>query len=926
MKKSVLALLILFCFYQQIHAQQKYRISGSIINKTDQEPIIQAGVRLLQLSDSTFVSGTVTNYDGNFAITALPGNYIINISYLGFQPLYKKIEIVDKDISLGTLSLTEDGVLLNEAVVIAKAPEISVKGDTVEYNADSYKVQETAVLEDLIKKMPGAEVGTDGKITINGKEVKKILVDGEEFFSDDPKVASKNLPAAMVNKVQVLDRKSDMAQMTGFDDGNEETVINLTVKKGMKEGVFGNTYAGAGSHNRFEANAMVNYMKDKNQFTVIAGSNNTNNAGFSDFSTSSFSGMRPPRGLSFGGNNGITKATNGGFNFAINTNNQFKWGGNVNYGHTNNDVQTDSYTQNYISEQAGGDQYENKTNRGLNISNNVNANLKFEWNPDSLTKVIFRPSIQHNKNTNSQYSNYLTTHINANDSINWGTSDYFSDGNSISMNGTLDISRQLSKKGRVLSFRLTGGYNNLDNDGINKSSTFFSDLNTKSELIDQTFTQKNKGHNWGGYLSYVEPLKNNNFLQLTYRYNKTYSETNKISYNNDGANSYTIIDTAATRKLENNFINQQIELNFKSVRAKYEYTLGIAMQPSNSDSWTISPDTAYKTQNNVVNFSPVAQFIYRWDKRKNLRIRYKGVTTQATTTQLSSVPDLSDPLNITYGNPDLKPTFSNTMRFEYRDFNPEQSSVFLIFSNINYITNDIVNYSFVDEQGKRESTYRNVNGNWNVDARIIFNKPLTNKKISVNSMSYGKYASNNGYINAVKNSTYNITFQESIGLEYRSDLFDAGVRGNFKYVNTKNSLPGQIDRSIYNYGGNVNATVYLPLNFTLETDMNYSANSGYSEGFKQNEWLWNASIAKQIFKAKNGTIRLKIYDILQQRNNVSQTTTTEYLKETITNTIGSYFMIHFVYKFQMFKGGAKQSDMGNMRGFGGPPGGSPRAM
>ena len=930
MKKTVPLFFFLWCFTIISFGQQKYKISGTVKDYSTKEAIQQASIRILQSKDSSFVGGTVTNADGAFMTSAISGNYILNISFLGYKNTYRDIRIADKDISIGDIYLSDDGILLSEAVVTAKAPEISVKGDTVEYNADSYKVQESAVVEDLLKKMPGAEVGTDGKITINGKEVKKILVDGEEFFSDDPKVASKNLPAAMVDKLQVLDRKSDMAQMTGFDDGNEETVINLTVKKGMKEGVFGNAYAGAGNHGRYETNGMVNYMKDKNQFTVIAGSNNTNNAGFSDFSTNSFSGMRPPRGLSFGGSNGVTKATNGGFNFAINTSDKFKWGGNVNYGHTNNDVKTDTYTQNYISEGSGGDQYENKKNRGTNISDNFSADFRFEWKPDSVTKIIFRPNIRYGKNSTSQVSDYLTTHLDVNDSINWGMSDYYSNGNSTTLSGNLEISRELGKKGRVLSFRLMGGYNNLDNDGYNKSSTFFKNADTKNELIDQIFDQKNKGHNWGGYVSYVEPLKNNNFLQLTYQYKKTYSETDKTSYNNDGFDNYTLIDTAATRKLENNFINQQIELNFKSVREKYDYTVGVALQPSNSENWTFSPDTAYKTTNNVLNFSPVARFTYKWDKRRNLRIRYKGTTSQPSTTQLSSVPDLSDPLNITYGNPNLKPTFANNFRIEYREFNPEKASAFLVFGGFTFTTNDIVNYSSVDQQGKRESTYRNINGNWSADARIIFNRPLNNKKFSVNSMTYGQYATNNGYINAVKNTTNNTTLQESLGLEYRSDLFDAGVRGNFKYVNTKNSLPGQVDRSIYNYGGNVNATVYLPLDFTIETDMNYSANSGYSDGFKQNEWLWNASLSKQIFKAKNGTIRFKIYDILQQRSNISQTSSTEYLRETITNTLGSYFMVHFVYRFQIFKGGAKQGDIdmfkGPRTGHPGPPPGGGRPI
>jgi hypothetical protein len=922
MKRIIFAITVSIFFILPVLAQQKVQITGIVLDKSTREAIEQASVRVFNAKDSSYVAGTATNMNGKFSVSANPGRYILNISYLGYKNSYVNVNTTKGAASVGEILLSDDGILLNEAVVTAKAAEIAVKGDTIEYNADSYKVQESAVVEDILKKMPGAEVDSNGKITINGKEVKKILVDGKEFFSDDPKVASKNLPAAMVDKLQVLDRKSDMSQMTGFDDGEDETVINLTVKKGMKQGLFGNAYAGMGNHGRYEANAMINYMQNENQFTVLGGSNNTNNAGFSDFATNSFGGFRPPRGLVFGGNNGITKSSNGGFNFALNPSQKFKWGGNIRYGNTNNDVTTDSYTQNYISSDKGGDQYETKKSWGNNNSDNVGTNLRFEWRPDSSTTIIFKPNLQYNKNSNSQRSNYLTTHLEANDSINWGKSDYYSHGDGTSLSGELEVSRQLGKKGRVLSFSLAGGFNNLTNDGYNRSETYFSDPNTNDQLIDQIFKQKNKGHNWSGYVSYVEPISHNNFLQLTYSYKKNYSETDKITYNNDGSDNYSILDTASTKRLENNFINQQIELNFKSVRAKYNYTIGLALQPSNSDSWTISPDTAYKTTNKVLNFAPVAQFNYMWDKRTNLRLDYKGTTSQPSTTQLSSVPDLSDPLNITYGNPDLKPTFDNRFRIRFRKFNPEQASAFMLFGGFNFTMNDIVNYSIVDEQGKRESSYKNVNGNWGANLRMIINRPLRNKKFSVNSMTFGSYSQSNGFINGDKNTSKNFNFAESMGLEYRSDLFDFGLRGNFRYTNTGNSLAGQENRSIYNYGGNINTTVYLPYNFTLETDMNYAANSGYSNGFKQNEWLWNASLSKQIFKAKNGTIRFKIYDILQQRSNISQASSAQYLRETITNTIDSYFMVHFVYRFQIFKGGAKQGDMNTGgRGFRGGPGG-----
>lgn len=919
--KASLFLIFLSLFTASLTAQEKTTISGSVYDNSTKEEIEQASVRILNAKDSSYVNGVVTDEAGKFRIQLNRGQYIVHVTYLGYASAFVNVNANKESVALGKINLKDDGILLSEAVITAKAIEIQVKGDTVEYNADSYKVQESAVVEDLLKKMPGVEIDADGKITINGKEIKKILVDGKEFFSDDPKVASKNLPASMINKLQVLDRKSDMSLMTGFDDGNEETVINLTVKPGMKEGMFGNAYAGYGNKDRYEVNGMASYMRNNNQFTVLGGSNNTNNAGFSDFASSSFGGNRPPRGLNFGNKNGLMTSSNGGFNFATETTPTFKWGGDIRYGNTDNDVQSNSYTQNLLTDSISKervDQFENKTSWGRNKSDNLGLNLRFEWDVDSLTKVIFTPNIQYNKNKNWQNSDYLTTLANPNDSINWGNSEYYMDGSGIKLNGNLDISRQLGKKGRVLSVGLSGGLNDSDSKGINFSETYYKDTNKKDELLDQIINQDETGYNWRGFVSYVEPIGKNNFLQFTYNYRKNHSESDKKTYKNDGVMT---IDTTYTKLLKNDFTNQEISLNFKAVREKYNYTVGLGIQPSSSKSITSRVDTANLVKTNVVNFSPTAQFNYIWDRSSNLRIDYNGTTNQPTTTQLSDVPDVTNATNVVIGNPNLKPSFENRLSIRFRKFNAEKGSAIMLFSRFTYTMDDIVNVSTVNQSGDRVTTYDNVSGNMSGNARFIINTPLRNKKFSINSMSFASYNRIKGVTNSMENISNTLRLQESLGLEYRSDIFDAGLRTNFTYNNIKNtSRDGQED---FSYGGNFNTTVYLPYNFTLESDINYANSSGYSSGFDQAEWLWNASLSKQIFKAKNGTIRFKIYDILQDKKNITRSSTAEYIRDVSTNTLTSYFMVHFIYKFQLFKGGVKQGDMeegmgrGNRGGYGG---------
>lgn len=938
MKKILLAFAMAICILLPLASQNNIRITGTVLDKTDNSPIEQASIRVLKEKDSTYVTGLATDVAGKFLININPGKYIISTSYLGYKENFTHVDASKKSVVMNNILLSADGIMLNEAVVTAKAVEIAIKGDTVEYNADSYKVQQSAVVEDLLKKMPGAEVDSEGKITINGKEITKILVDGKEFFSSDPKMASKNLPASMVDKLQVLDRKSDMSQMTGFDDGEEETVINLTVKKGMKQGLFGTATGGMGSKDRYGVSGIVNYMLNDNQITFIGGSNNTNNEGFSDNTGGSFRGIRSG-GLSFGGNNGITKSSNGGFNFAISSSPKLKWGGNIRYGNTNNDVESSKYSEEYNLDDPKGNQFNESKNWGNNKSNNFSADLRFEWTPDSLTKIIFTPNIQLGNNTSNQYGNNLVRY--ATDTLNWGNSSSFTDGDTHSTSARLQISRELGKKGRVLSLSLTGGFNDLKNDEMLWSKTNYKTTSGDSiQVIDRKSRQENNGYNWRAYASYVEPIGRNNFIQLNYSYRKNYSESDKKGFNLDEYDQYTVVDTTATRKLENDFINQEIGVNFKSVRTKYNYTLGVAVQPSSSKSWTTTTSRESYVSNNVVNFSPVAQFNYLWSKRHNLRLDYNGSTNQPTTTQLSDVRDESNPVNITYGNPNLKPAFSNQFRIRFQNFNPEKSSALMFFGGFTFSTNDIVQKTYNLDAGKKETTYDNINGNWNSQMRVIYNTPLRNKKFSINSMSFARFTNDNGYINGTKNTAKTLGLGESLGLRFRTDMLthittngslEVSLRGNINYSNTTNTLEGQQDQRILRYGGTFSTIAFLPYGIMIDSDITYSANNSSQSVYKLNEWMWNATVSKDFpitLKKKsygNGTVKLSFYDILQQRTNISQSANTRGYTETVTSTLPAYFMASFVYKFQLFKGGAKVSEMNygdDQRGPGGrPPGG-----
>ena len=928
-----LLMLLMILFSPMAFAQQSgVNVTGSVVEQGSDTPIEQATVRLLNVKDSAMVRGVVSARNGSFTLKNVKkGSYLLHITFIGYDPLYQPLQITGKKnpVNVGKLELSDGAIELGEAVVIGKAPEVTVRNDTVEYNADSYKVTEGSVLEDLLKKMPGVEVDSEGKITVNGKEVKKVMVDGKEFFSDDPKVASKNLPAKMIDKLQVLDKKSDMAQMTGFDDGEEETVINLTVKPGMKQGWFGNAYGGYGSKDRYEGNAMVNRFVNNDQITFMGGANNTNNMGFSDLASTMFSGMGGGGGRrgGFGAGSGITSSGNAGLNFSK----EFKpdkltLGGNTRYSHSDNDARSKSDRQNILPGDSSS--YDNSEAMSRTKSDNFGVDFRLEWKPDTMTQLIFRPSFSLSHSMNDNFSD-ATTLDNERDTVNTNKSSNYSESNGYNLNASIDFSRKLNNKGRVFSATLSGGNSDSYSDGMNRSDiVYFNQTDAlKNSIIDQRSRYDNKGFNYRAYVSWVEPIGHNNFIQATYSISQRKQEALKNVYNQDADGIYNVLDSAYSQSYRNNFISQRASLSFKSQREKFNYTIGLNLDPSYSSSENFVGDTTLsKITRKVVNLSPMAQFNYMFDKRTNLRIMYNGRTSQPSMTQLQPVADISDPTNITIGNPDLNPRYTNNVFIRFQQFTPEKQRAFMIMANGSYIINDIVSYtSYNQETGVKTTTYKNVNGNYSGNVRMMLNTPLKNKKFSINSMTMASFANSNGYINEEKNTNLNLILSERGGIDFRSSYLDLGVNGNIRYNATSNSLQKENNQNTFNYGAGGYTTIYLPLNFKIESDVNWSTNSGYGDGFKQNEVLWNASASKSFLKNNQGTLRFKIYDILQQRSNISRSVTASYIQDSEYNTLGSYFMVHFIYRFSIFKGGASASDVktpgrsGRGRGPMGPP-------
>lgn len=922
--KKLLLISLFACLVIQLDAQDRTTtITGKVLDEKTGEGIELAGIRLLNAKDSAYIAGTATDKDGRFNLSAKPANYILQVSFIGYTT--RNIDIdARRNVSLDEILMSEDGILLNAAIVEALAPEIIVKGDTVEYNADSYKVQESAVLEDLIKKIPGAEIGENGKITINGKDISKILVDGKEFFSDDPKTASQNLPAKMVEKLQVLDKKSDLAQLTGFDDGEEETVINLVVRPGMKEGIMSNVLVGAGNKDRYEGNGFLNYAKNDTRLTLLGNINNTNNENANVRSS---------------GNGGELTSKEVGFNIASEPSEKLKYDADLYYSHTDNDLITNSDKE-YIGAN-------NRFEKSITDKTTKNDNLRFrgrmEWSPDSLTKVIFRPRLTYS--TNDVYTIDNTSLTNPNNSRN----DYVSQENSTSksktfnLNGSLLLNRKLNDRGRSFTVELSGGNNNGDTDGDTYSHQDYVNIPDSAYIQDQISKQKNDSYNWRVRVSYLEPIWMNadktrlNLLEVAYNIRGNHSETDRKTFDYDDATEdYTDVFINGTRNTINDFVNQNISVSFQSRSPKINYTIGVGLEPSRMKTTIRQPATDEKVigPKNYLNFAPRLEFNYMWDKRHNLRIRYNGRADAPSTNQLFDGIISQNGQNITLGNPNLRPNFTHGLNIRYQKSIPGSSASIMAFGRFNYIMDEVVSIVRWNEDNSRTTTYENIDGNMNGSFRLTYNTPLRNKKFSINTSTYGNYSKNNTYItyenaDPVKNTADVFRIGENLRLKFNSDDFQFNVGANIAFENTTHTIQKDQDKKIYDYGGFGDFTWYLPFDFTLESDLNYSANSGYEGGYKQNAWIWNAALSKQILKAKNATIRIKIYDILRERVSISQSSNNNSITYISRNTIGSYFMVNFIYKFNSFKGGAKASDMGPQHGprSGGPGrGGGGRPM
>ena len=945
MKKWVLGLLLMLMTASAFaQGGSRGRVSGKVIDADDKLPVMEATVQVLSLPDSTMVTGQSTNLDGRFSIHVRPGNYVLRVSFIGYTSVEKKISITNAkpNLNVGTVEMSIDAVMLDAATVVAQAPEVTAKADTLIYNTSAYRVPEGSALEELVKKLPGAEVDESGKITINGKEITKIMIDGKEFFADDPNIAMKNLPVNIIDKIQAYDKQSDMARVTGIEDGEEETVLDLTVKPGMNHGFFGNVDGAYGTEDRYSGKLLANYFRDKNQFTVIGSANNVNDNSF-------------PGGGGFRRQeNGLTAIKMAGANFAT-ENEKFKSEGSVNFNYKDADQISKQSSETFVSTENSS--FKNAMDHSRNKTTNLTADAFMEWRPDTMTTLIFRPRIRYGKtdNANSQNSytfnqdpGYSTDELFSTDDlsslvpedqiVNKVMRESLKKGDDLTLTGMMIFNRRLNNEGRNITFRGRYNYTNSSSEQFSLSNTeyFQQTPEERLETLNRYIDTPTKSSEYNVRLTYSEPIFKGGFLQFSYNFQYSRSTTDNTTFDMpddwtiDGDKTGGTFNSDLSKSATYNYYNHQAEITFRWIREKMRFNVGMSFQPQRSTLSYTQGEYQIDTVRNVFNFTPTLDFRYRFSKTSQLRIRYRGRTSQPNMIDLLPITDDTDPLNVTKGNPGLKPTFTNNLRMEYNTFNTETQRGMFSFFNFQNTMNSISNRrTYNEETGGYTTMPENINGNWNIFGIVGGNIALKNKKYTINTFTRANYQNMVSYISnnadlyaADKNTTKRLSLGERLRGTYRNDWWEVSLNGSLDYTHSRNSYQEQNNMDTYQFSYGASTNVRLPWNMTISTDISQNSRRGYTDAsMNRDELIWNAQIAQDFLKGNAATVSVQFYDILKNQSNISRTISAAMRQDTEYNAIYSYCMVHFIYRLNLF--GGKQGGQGGP-GFHGGHGPGPR--
>ncbi|MCK0130116.1 outer membrane beta-barrel protein [Flavobacteriaceae bacterium F08102] len=890
-----------------------FEISGKLIVKSDQTPVENATVYVERVKDSSLVTYTITDQEGNFTLEGKTTDNSLRFyaSYVGAQTYSKLVPIGDGLVDLKTIVMDDESSLLNEVVVISRSP-IRVKQDTLEFNVGSFKTKKDANVEDLLKRLPGVEIDLSGKITVNGKDVDKLLINGKPFFGDDPTITTRNITKDMIEKVQIMDTRTKAEAFTGQVSESDNKTINLTISKDKNKGVFGRASVAGGTDKRYELAGMVNVFDNDQRLSILGGANNTNSPGFSFGELDKMFGGSGRGG--FSGGSGITTSQNSGINYTDDFGKKVEMQADYFFSKSNSYDDNATERENILPD----DRYFTSNNSSRNSdSESHRVNMEFEIKIDSTLMVDFEPffststsSRSTSRDEESRDSNQIITNQSE------SASTILNEGNRFG--NKMSITKRLGRKGGFLSLSINQEINKTTSDNyLNSQTEIFGD--TPESLSRIQFTDgEEKANRFSTFLKFRQPIMGKIIsMDFTYNFRNDTQEDIKSTYDfNNGTNNYDLFNEALSTNFENKNIRSIPGLRFNFRNKKISANLGVSYifrTLENIDE--LRPEFSLKRNFEAVESS--ARIRYSFNPKSNLQIRYSLRNDSPSLRQLNPFVNVSNPLNTIVGNPNLEPTTSHNIRASFSNFNFQKKSGLYFQFQSNFDKNSVVSKTEIDENFVRNTTYTNVDGAYNISLGGGYNKDLKLDSVKTLKVELGLWSSINESINFSNGEKYNATnnaISPNLGLTFSwNDVME--IRPNYRISFTENKfdLPQFNSRKFARHTIGIITSTMWPKRLEWRNDLNYNYNPQIADGFQKSTWFWNSGITYSIMK-DNGLIGIKAYDLLNQNNNSERFATNNYIQDSQSTVLQRYFMFSFSWKFNSLGNGAEMNRDGRSRG------------
>ncbi|MCK8492994.1 TonB-dependent receptor [Spirosoma sp. RP8] len=936
---------------------QSGTVKGAVVDSVSRKPLLEASVSLLLARDSSLVTFAITDGEGQFVFKNIAeGQYRVLVTYVGYRGASRRVSVTKAEPvgNAGTLELLAQSQTLTEVSVQGEKAPMAVKGDTLEFNAGSFKTQPNAQVEDLLKKLPGIQVDRDGTITAQGQTVKKVLVDGKPFFGDDPKMATRNLPADIIDKVQLMDQLSEQSAFSGVDDGDRSKTINITTKKDKRKGTFGQQSLAVGpkpgDDPRYSAKATLNRFSNGQQMSILGMANNINQQGFtaqdlglgnnfggsgqgSGGNSGSGSFVRNGGGGGSGngngqvGNNAITKSWAGGMNYRNSIGKKIDLAGSYNISNTNTLTNQSSRRENVLpslgtsgtTTRTDSTFVRNQTNGSENSNTNNRVNLRLDYRLDSLTTIRVIPNLSW---LGSSYMNesQARTVNSAGRTTNTSNTNYNSTGDGFNGNNSLFLFRKFRKVGRTFSVNWNVAMNNQDNEGINKSFTqsttplstttgASSTPTTSDSLYSQTINQQNNQRTRSMTntinVSYTEPLSMRQTLEFHYNLSNNHNESNRaVTDFNETTGQYDRVNALLSNNFINTYMTNRGGLTWQTKRLKYTYALGLDGQQASLQSDNLSRET--NLNRTFTNLLPNALFTYNFAKNTTFRFNYRTRVNAPSVNQLQPVSINTNPLNIQLGNEALQPEYSHNLSFNFNRFDPTTFRNLFASINASRTDNKIVNSTAFGPSGEQTTRPVNTDGYYTVSSFLVLGRALRfqEQRVNLNLNTNLTYNRGTSFVNERPNLAQNWLIGQGLSLNTNlDDKLDLNLSGNISLQSAKYSLQPQQNTTYLNQTGTLDLYYQLPLRFTFTTNVTFNHYGGASGSYNQSFTLLNMALSRQLFKQKQGELRLQAFDLLNQNRSVVRNVTDTYVEEVQSRVLNRYFTLSFVYNLRNFGAG-----------------------